>query len=406
MALGRLSATTVAPSTKDAPSGPLALADRTKADCQALLADALRAIGGHAGAIFAVHKLSAVDLVVSEGANRPNESEALERAARRGLSEGQALMVAAPSLASRGRRDRGLTAILVVPAYLDDAVVAVLVVSGADKADVPLEECVRRTRALVLPIALSVDRVRMETALDQRVEDMAALHRQLDVYAVDIRSTYLAERDRSQQLAAALDELERTYSATVRGLAVAVEAKDECTGGHLQRVCRYGMRLTALVAPDHATDAQFEYGFLLHDVGKLTVPDAVLLKPGALTDAEWELMRQHPGSGRSILEGIPFLAGAREIVYAHHERWDGKGYPRGLIGDEIPLGAQIFPICDAFDAMTSDRPYRKASSIDHARDQVSTGRGGQFWPDAVDAFLSLPVDELEAVRDLRHEASA
>ena len=168
--------------------------------------------------------------------------------------------------------------------------------------------------------------------------------------------------------------------------------------GHLQRVSRYGMMLTALVAPDHADDPQFEYGFLLHDVGKLTVPDSVLMKPGALTEAEWELIREHPASGRSILDGIPFLAGAREIVYSHHERWDGTGYPRRLAGPAIPLGAQIFPLCDAFDAMTSDRPYRQALSIDEARSEVAKGSATQFWPDAVDAFLSIPADSLAAVR--------
>ena len=124
----------------------------------------------------------------------------------------------------------------------------------------------------------------------------------------------------------------------------------------------------------------------------------VLTKPGPLTEEEWEMMRRHPDAGRAILDGIPFLAGAREIVYAHHERWDGKGYPMGLAGDEIPLGAQIFPLCDAFDAMTSDRPYRKALSIEVARKELVEGRGTQFRPDVVDAFLSLDADELDHVR--------
>jgi HD-GYP domain-containing protein (c-di-GMP phosphodiesterase class II) len=164
------------------------------------------------------------------------------------------------------------------------------------------------------------------------------------------------------------------------------------------RVSRYGMMLTSLIEPDHADDLQFQYGFLLHDVGKLTVPDVILTKAGPLTEDEWEIMRGHPAAGRSILDGIPFLAGAREIVYAHHERWDGKGYPVGLSGDEIPLGAQIFPLCDAFDAMTSDRPYRKALSVEVARKELVGGRGTQFRPDVVDAFLSLDAGELDHVR--------
>jgi HD-GYP domain-containing protein (c-di-GMP phosphodiesterase class II) len=137
-------------------------------------------------------------------------------------------------------------------------------------------------------------------------------------------------------------------------------------------------------------------GSELHDVGKLGVPDAVLKKPGPLDDDEWEQMRRHPTTGRRILEGIPFLTEAKEIVYSHHERWDGKGYPKGLRGDEVVLGGRVFPIADTFDAMTSDRPYRRALSFDRAIDEIARGSGTQFWPDAVEAFLSIPRDELEA----------
>jgi ribonuclease P protein subunit RPR2 len=263
-----------------------------------------------------------------------------------------------------------------------------------------------RVAPFVVSIGFALERLQMLEALRRREEEIGALRGQLDVYATDFRLTYQAERDRSQELANALAELEKTYRATVRGLAVAVEAKDECTGGHLQRVSRYGMMLTGLVAPEHADDPQFEYGFLLHDIGKLTVPDSVLSKPGSLSDAEWELIRAHPASGHSILDGIPFLAGAREIVYSHHERWDGQGYPRGLAGAQIPLGAQIFPLCDAFDAMTSNRPYRQALPIEGARAEVARGAGSQFWPDAVEAFMSLPGGALESVRDESNRGSA
>jgi HD-GYP domain-containing protein (c-di-GMP phosphodiesterase class II) len=282
-----------------------------------------------------------------------------------------------------------------IPATLEGTVVALLAVEH------PSSQAASITppgRSLLLALALAVDRVRIHAAFDQRADEIAALSRQLDAYAVDFRSTYAAERDRSRELGEALSELANTYRATVRGLAIAVEAKDECTGGHLQRVSRYGMMVTKLVAPQHEADPQFEYGFLLHDIGKLTVPDFILTKTGPLTPDEWEQMRLHPESGRTILEDIPFLGGAREIVRAHHERWDGKGYPRGLAGDEIPLGAQIFPVCDAFDAMTSDRPYREALSIEAAFSELQLGSGSQFWPDAVEAFLSLPVDEVDSIR--------
>jgi ribonuclease P protein subunit RPR2 len=291
---------------------------------------------------------------------------------------------------------------IAVPACLDGEIVALVVVLAPEWR---IEACVQLVQSLLLPIALAVDRQRTEAALAHRGEELEALRGQLDAYAVDFRLTYEAEQHRAQELAAALAELQATYHATVDGLAVAVEAKDECTGGHLQRVCRYGMMLTSLVAPEHAHDPQFEYGFLLHDIGKLMVPDVILTKPGPLDESEWKLMHEHPDSGRSILSGIPFLAGAREIVYAHHERWDGSGYPRGLSGDAIPLGAQIFPVCDAFDAMTSDRPYRPALSIEGAREEIRLASGTQFRPEVVEAFLSLRSFDLDAVRSASRNGS-
>lgn len=259
---------------------------------------------------------------------------------------------------------------------------------------------IERLGPVIALLSVSVDRWRALQALEQRGDELSALRQQLDAFAMDFRSTFVAERARSEQLLKTLGELERTYRATVGGLALAVEAKDERTGGHLYRVSRYGMLVTAVVAPEHAQDPQFEYGFLLHDVGKLMVPDDVLNKPGALTEQEWAIMRLHPEKGRSILEGIDFLEGAREIVYAHHERWDGNGYPRRLRGEEIPLGALIFPLCDAFDAMTSDRPYRSAWPINKALDEICNGAGSQFWQDAVDAFMSLP---RQSIQEIMHE---
>jgi ribonuclease P protein subunit RPR2 len=365
--------------------------------CDELLAVAVRLLTGTGGAIFAVTSPSRLLLMAAceGGATRLQQ---MEEAALRTLGLGSAQLLTVDHPKVQPEQSVPSRPSLAVPVVLDGSIVGVVVVLDLD-GQPSLEACLERLRQTLTPIALAVDRLRMQTALEGRGEEIAALRRQLDAYAVDFRSTYLAERHSSGELAAALAELEETYKATVNGLAVAVEAKDECTGGHLQRVSRYGMMLTNLVAPEHASDPQFEYGFLLHDIGKLTVPDFVLTKAGSLTESEWELIRQHPESGRSILEGIPFLKGACEIVHAHHERWDGKGYPRGLAREEIPLGAQIFPLCDAFDAMTSDRPYRKALSIEEALGEVRQGAGTQFWPDAVEAFLSLPVGELRVVLD-------
>jgi response regulator RpfG family c-di-GMP phosphodiesterase len=232
---------------------------------------------------------------------------------------------------------------------------------------------------------------------------IAALRKGIDASAIDC--TDIAELERFRELGAALAGLEETYMASGDGtfnlssmVTLADAAKDGRARRQLHRVCRYAMMLTAVVAPEHIGDPQFLYGFLLHDVGMVSVPDSVLANPAALTDAEWALMKGHPQFGRSLLEPVTSLGGALEIVHAHHERWDGRGYPRGLTGDEIPFGARILALCDSFNAMTQDRPYRAASSIADARREIYRGSGGQFWPLAVDAFLGFGISELEDVR--------
>lgn len=247
-------------------------------------------------------------------------------------------------------------------------------------------------------ISLLVDRQSHQTELREAQEAAHRAGLQLERFAFDIKATFNAEKLRATELADALGELQHTYRATVQSLAVAVEAKDSYTGGHIFRVTQYGLAMMSLIAPDQAQDTQFEYGFLLHDIGKLAVPDAILGKEGGLDDDEWVLMRSHAETGRRILEGIPFLSSATEIVHAHHERWDGKGYPRGLKGEQIPLGARVFPVADSFDAMTSTRPYRKAMPTEVALDELIKGSGTQFWPEAVQAFMSLPLTDIEAIR--------
>ena len=254
-------------------------------------------------------------------------------------------------------------------------------------------------------VAASTFAARLSAALElrdreaRRSREVGAMERQLEAYALDLRETYAAERKRAEELQEALDELEITYLSTVRGLAVAVEAKDAYTAGHIARVTAYGVKMMQIISPEEAGDPQFEYGFLLHDIGKLIVPDAVLGKKGPLTDDEWKVMRLHPETGSRILSGIPFLAEAREIVLAHHEKWDGTGYPLGLKGEEIRLGARVFPIADTFDAMTSNRPYRDGTTTEAARAEIEKFSGTQFWPEAVEAFLSIPLEELEAIRN-------
>lgn len=227
-------------------------------------------------------------------------------------------------------------------------------------------------------------------------EDMS---RQLQAYAHDLRETFDAEKQRSEELAKALAQLQGTYQATVRGFAIAVEAKDEYTAGHLYRVTRYGLAILERIVPESRDDPQFEFGFLLHDIGKLGVPDNVLGKAGPLDDDEWAVMKRHPEFGRRIIEDIPFLVEAKRIVSEHHERWDGMGYPAGLKEEEIHIGARIFSVADAFDAMTSNRPYRSAMTIEEAFERLREASGAQFWSEAVDALLSVPIPHIEHARD-------
>jgi PAS domain S-box-containing protein len=213
---------------------------------------------------------------------------------------------------------------------------------------------------------------------------------QLEAYARDVRQSFARELRRAR-------ELELSYFHTVRALAAAVEAKDGYTGAHIQRVHAIGLLLARSVAPDQADDPQLAYGFLLHDIGKLSVPDAVLKKPGPLTDREWALMRRHPEAGARILDAIPFLDRAVDVVLHHHERWDGRGYPAGLGEDEIPLWARIFAVADTVDAITSDRPYRPGRPLADAIDEILARAGTQFDPECAHALADL---DHGAVREL------
>jgi ribonuclease P protein subunit RPR2 len=216
----------------------------------------------------------------------------------------------------------------------------------------------------------------------------ADLERQLHVFAKDAVSAYRREKSRARELSDALEELKKAYLETIRSLAFVVEAKDAYTGQHLERCRVYGVTLlNELGLADEYPDAQ--YGFLLHDAGKVGVPERILGKPGPLTAAEWRVMRTHPLIGYQMVAAIPFLHNAAEIVRSHHEMFDGSGYPEGLRGDEIPMPARVFAVVDAFDAMTTDRPYRTALSVEEAAAELTRMAGTQFDPDVVAAFVPL-----------------
>ena len=232
--------------------------------------------------------------------------------------------------------------------------------------------------------------------------ELPALHAQMVVFAREIGELYKAERLRSRELEQALASIRDTCVATMRSLAQVVESKDSTTRGHLDRTQAYGLALARRIDPDMAARPEVGYGFFLHDIGKVGIPERVLNKPGPLTDEEWQIMRAHPSIGAHIVEPIRFLDGAVEIVRTHHEWFDGTGYPRGLRRDQIPLAARVFSIADSFDAMTSDRPYRRAMPIEQALAEIRDGAGTQFDPEVVKAFLDLvgEVDHVVEVPDV------
>ena len=246
--------------------------------------------------------------------------------------------------------------------------------------------------------ALATDRLRFLRLWSRKLEQADAAHSQLLRYADDLRTTFSAERRRAEELREALHAVELAYTATVRALASAVEAKDAYTGGHLARVTAYGTEACRALGGDLAATPGLEYAFLLHDLGKIGVPDAVLNKAGPLTDEEWVLMREHPAIGMRILEGVPHMEVVGAVVYSHHERWDGAGYPEGLKDEQIPLAARVFAAVDAFDAITTDRPYRAAVSLEEALHRLREASGTQFAPDAVDAIHLVERDRLAAIQ--------
>lgn len=218
-----------------------------------------------------------------------------------------------------------------------------------------------------------------------------------------LRGVYARSSKRIVAQAGALEDAlalrERTYDATLTALTSALDFRDNETGGHSDRVVGYMELLLEQMNIRGAELATLRRGALLHDVGKIGVPDNVLRKPTALSETEWAVMKRHPEFGAQIIAGIPFLEEVARIVRHHHERWDGMGYPNGLKGDRIPLGARIFAVGDSFDAMTSDRPYRRALLIDAAREEIRRCGGSQFDPAVVTAFLSIPVARLARIAE-------
>ena len=205
---------------------------------------------------------------------------------------------------------------------------------------------------------------------------------------------------RTAELDRALDSLEDAYRSTLRALTAALETRDSETHGHSERVVSYSLRLGREYGLSRDEMKALEFGSLLHDIGKIGVSDSILRKPGKLTDEEWVRMKEHPLHGQQILRGIEFLQGAARVVAQHHEKWDGSGYPLGLHDSEIDVCARIFSVADAFDAITSDRVYRRGKSYEAAAEELDEWAGRQFDPKVVEAFHRVPKEDWEELHRL------
>jgi ribonuclease P protein subunit RPR2 len=223
--------------------------------------------------------------------------------------------------------------------------------------------------------------------------EMPAVHEQLIVFARELGDLYRLERARSAELQVVLASLQETYLATMKSLATVIEAKDQTTRGHLDRTQAYGLALARRVEARLAEDPTTGYGFFLHDIGKVGIPEHILCKAGPLSVDEWTVMRNHPIIGAQIVAPIGFLADAVELIRHHHERYDGTGYPDGLAGEDIPLAARVFSVADSFDAMTSDRPYRGSIGIERALAEIRGGAGTQWDPEVVRVFVQMIEDD-------------
>jgi len=233
----------------------------------------------------------------------------------------------------------------------------------------------------------------------RRALENRRLKRENDAYRSNLE-VLVAER--TQQWKTALSKLEESYDITLEALGDALDAKDAETEGHSKRVTAFTIAIARKMGLSREEIRVIARGAFLHDIGKMAIPDEILNKPGKLTEEETAIMREHCYRGYKIVARIPFLAEAAEIVYSHQERYDGLGYPRGLKGNEIPLGARIFAIADTLDAMRSNRPYRAAQPIEKAREEIKLWAGRQFDPEIVKVFLEMPDNIWE---DLRSDIS-
>jgi putative nucleotidyltransferase with HDIG domain len=273
--------------------------------------------------------------------------------------------------------------------------VDVVIVTGVVDVDTAIRSIrVGASDYVTKPFNLEEVRIVVERTLDKRrliLENRAYQTRLEEMVA-----------ERTAEVERLYLDLKGSYEQTLVSLVTALDFRDNETQGHSSRVVEYAMLVAETMGVVEPELSEMRRGALLHDVGKIGVPDAILRKPGNLDADEWVEMKRHPEMGFRMLQNIGFLYSALPIVLSHQERWDGSGYPRGLRGETIPLGARIFAVVDTFDAMTSDRPYRKALSIDAAREEVARFAGIQFDPAVAQAFLSIDPEVWRQIRERVH----
>jgi len=269
--------------------------------------------------------------------------------------------------------------------------IAFLMVTGVDDVRMGIQAMHKGADDyLVKPLQLDVVLVSLDRALQRK-----KLEQEVESYRRHLEEMVTR---RTQQLQTALTQVEHSYTETLEALGEAIDLRDSPTAGHSRRVALYAIKiLTAMGGTEHELRT-VAMGAWLHDIGKLAIPDAILLKPGALTEEERRIMQRHAQIGYDLVKRIPFLSEAADIILTHHERSDGSGYPQGLHSQQIPLGARIFAVVDTVDAMTSDRPYRRALSFEEARKEIQRGSGSQYDMRVAEPFLGIPIETWESVR--------
>lgn len=275
----------------------------------------------------------------------------------------------------------------------DDSDVEVIIISALKDINMAIEAMkVGAFSYLLKPFNLSDVLINVRNALEKRkliIENRKYQERLESLVA-----------ERTEKLKNTLKALEKSYLETLKVLVEALDVRDIETEGHSERVVEYTMLIAKNMGiNDEKTLNNLKIGALLHDIGKIGIPDSILRKKGKLTIDEMKTMRAHVVLGHKIISSVDFLKGAADVVLYHHERWDGKGYPFGRKGESIPIGARIFAVADAFDAMIYDRRYRKAVSIREAMEEIKRESGRQFDPQVVKAFLDIPREELIRIRN-------